>query len=168
MDTGVKNYQVDKHKQLIPLNGNAAGVTCFFEVKSKDKKPFNIAVVEQGEMKPKQYKTVEDGYINGQIESADKTYFLVLKAPETCECEVRIVIKQSEQLPQSSSETIGKSSINQNLGENMVIQHPESYFKFKYIALISIIVIIIYLIYKYRNTIKKTFKTEELITSSFN
>src|SRR5574344_298110 len=98
MDASTKTYQVDKHKQLIPINGSMVNFSCFFEVTSKDKKPFNITIVEQGEIKPKQYKLVDNGYINGQIESDGqlKSYFLVLKSQPPCECDVRIVLKPKE------------------------------------------------------------------------
>lgn len=98
MDNNTKTYQIDKHKQLIPLNGTAVNFSCFFEVKSKENKPFNITIVEQGDLKPKKYKLVEDGYINGQLESDGqlKTWFLILKSQEPCECEVRVVVKPKE------------------------------------------------------------------------
>jgi hypothetical protein len=179
MDTGTKTYQVDKHKQLIPLNGTTAHFSCFFEVKSKEKKPFNITIVEQGEIKPKQYKLVDDGYINGQLESDGqlKSYFLVLKSQEPCECDVRIIIKQKEvnnvepqktpQLPlqQPSSNNIPSNSSY----SNMVIQQPsESYFQTKYIIGISAVLIIIYFLYKYRKPLMNKLTTKDkdtLITS---
>lgn len=177
MDTGTKTYQIDKHKQLIPLNGNTVNFSCFFEVKSKDKKPFNITIVEQGEIKPKQYKLVDDGYINGQIESDGqlKSYFLVLKAQQPCECDVRIVLKPKEvgkepqpfppqQPPLQPSQP--HSSPDPNL---MVVQTtPESYFQMKYIIGISAVLILIYLVYKYRKTIFGRFITKETLARSIS
>jgi hypothetical protein len=162
MDT--KTYQIDKHKQLIPLNGSTVNFSCFFEVKSKDKKPFNITIVEQGEIKPKQYKLVDDGYINGQIESDGqlKSYFLVLKSQQPCECDVRIVLKPKEAVvnnnqngPSSpvqpqNEQNIPPPQINPN---NIMIQKEESYFQMKYIVGLSVTLIIVYLLYRYRKTI---------------
>ena len=171
MDTGTKTYQIDKHKQLIPLNGSTVNFSCFFEVKSKDKKPFNITIVEQGEIKPKQYKLVDDGYINGQIESDGqlKSYFLVLKAQQPCECDVRVVVKPKEannktQNNGSSSQPPPSSPVQPPIHNhipphphtphpNMVIQKEESYFQMKYIIGISIALIVVYLLYRYRKTI---------------
>jgi hypothetical protein len=160
MDTGTKTYQIDKHKQLIPLNGSTVNFSCFFEVKSKDKKPFNITIVEQGEIKPKQYKLVDDGYINGQIESDGqlKSYFLVLKSQQPCECNVRVVVKPkeagenvSQQLPQQSNN--GSIQTPPQSPPDMVVQPPESYFQMKYIIGISVTIIIVYLLYRYRKLI---------------
>lgn len=165
MDTGTKTYQIDKHKQLIPLNGSTVNFSCFFEVKSKDKKPFNITIVEQGEIKPKQYKLVDDGYINGQIESDGqlKSYYLVLKSQQPCDCDVRIVLKPKEvnepsnqpQPPLQPSSPVQSQSNHQNTipPQNMTIQTKESYFQMKYIIGISVALIIVYLLYRYRKTI---------------
>jgi hypothetical protein len=204
MDTGTKTYQIDKHKQLIPLNGTTVNFTCFFEVKSKDKKPFNITIVEQGEIKPKQYKLVDDGYINGQIESDGqlKSYFLVLKAQEPCECDVRIVLKPKEAnephtipstsasaqpsiqpnniaqlntpLPQSapysnSNTPLPQSAPYPNMPQpNMVLQNKESYFQMKYIIGISLALIIIYLLYRFRKTIFEKFSNDNTLRPSMS
>lgn len=174
MDTGTKTYQIDKHKQLIPLNGSTVNFSCFFEVKSKDKKPFNITIVEQGEIKPKQYKLVDDGYINGQIESDGqlKSYFLVLKAQQPCECDVRVVVKPKDTIePQNIAPTHPPPTsvpIQPNTvpdiqlphQQNMVIQKEESYFQMKYIIGISVALIIVYLLYRYRKTIFEKFSKE--------
>lgn len=177
MDTGTKTYQIDKHKQLIPLNGSTVNFSCFFEVKSKDKKPFNITIVEQGEIKPKQYKLVDDGYINGQIESDGqlKSYFLVLKAQQPCECDVRVVVKPKEannetQNNGSSSQPPPSSPVQPPIQPNhipphphtphMVIQKEESYFQMKYIIGISIALIVVYLLYRYRKTIFGKFSND--------
>jgi hypothetical protein len=156
MDAGTKTYQIDKHKQLIPLNGNTPHFSCFFEVKSKDKKPFNLSIVEQGEIKPKQYKLVDDGYINGQIESDGqlKSYFLVLKSQQPCECDVRIILKSKEPgITPPLSQTNDNHIPPQQELKTMVVQNPESYFQLKYIIGISIAIIVIYLLYRYRSVI---------------
>ncbi|CCV01866.1 hypothetical protein IIV22A_022L [Invertebrate iridescent virus 22] len=180
MDTGTKTYQIDKHKQLIPLNGNTVNFSCFFEVKSKDKKPFNITIVEQGEIKPKQYKLVDDGYINGQIESDGqlKSYFLVLKAQQPCECNVRVVLKPKEAepspppQPQQQSPPLAQQPPQQPLAQDpnlMVVQTtPESYFQIKYIIGISAVLILLYLVYKYRRTIFGKFMTKETLARSIS
>jgi hypothetical protein len=180
MDTGTKSYKIDQHKQLIPLNGSTVNFSCFFEVKSKDKKQFNVAVVEQSEMKPKQYKLVEDGYINGQIESDGqlKSYFLVLKSQQPCECDVRVVVKPKESQNNTKISDDGNDpplstepnhpQPNQPTMTNppLVIQKPENYFQLKYILGISVILILLYVLYKYRKTISsKLFPKENFISS---
>jgi hypothetical protein len=95
MDASASNvYQVNKHAQLIPLNGAVVNFKCFFEVQSKHNKPFNLAIVEDTNLTPKQYKAVDDGKINGTVESDGriKSYFLVLKSVEPCDCQVRVVL----------------------------------------------------------------------------
>lgn len=166
MDASTKTYQVDKHKQLIPINGSMVNFSCFFEVTSKDKKPFNITIVEQGEIKPKQYKLVDNGYINGKLESDGqlKSYFLVLKSQQPCECNVTIKLQPKEaneqQAPQippnhppAPQQHLPPQDPSTTPGGTMIIQKPESYFQMKYIIGISIAIIIIYLLYRYRKTI---------------
>jgi hypothetical protein len=171
-----KTYQVDKHKQLIPLNGSMAHFTCLFEVKN-NKTPFNITIVEQGDIHPKQYKLIEDGYINGQIESDGvlKSYFLVLKSQQPCECEVKISLKpKPAHFDTSTGGRQGEVQENNSIPHNAscsaaasgaAASHPfesrgyiemkpqESYFQLKYIAGISILAIFLYLLYKYRKNI---------------
>jgi len=185
---GTKTYQVDKHKQLIPLNGSMVNFFCFFEVKSKDKKPFNLAIVEQSETKPKQFKLVEDGYINGQLDSDGqlKTYFLVLKAPQPCECDVRVIVKPKENESQQHSSSQGihpPSQFNtpemqpphfgaqqpqqpQNPIDGVVVNQGESFFQLKYIIGISVAIIIIFLLFKYRKTIFEKFKEKNTLIPS--
>ena len=168
MDTGTKTYKIDKHKQLIPLNGNTVNFSCFFEIKSKDKKPFNVTIVEQGEIKPKQYKLVDDGYINGQIESDGqlKSYFLVLKAQQPCECDVRIVLKPTE--PKEPQPIPSQPTQPQPQPNLMVVKKEESYFQAKYILGISATLILIYLLYRFRHTIFGKSETNALLPSTSN
>lgn len=156
MDTSTKTYQIDKHKQLIPLNGATVNFSCFFEVKSKDNKPFQIAIVEQGEIKPKEYKLVDNGQINGKFESDGqlKTYFMVLKAQQPCDCDVQIIVKPKEPFKESSSPIQPQNSFNQQeMNSEVVVATEESYFQMKYILGISAAVIIVYLLYRYRKSI---------------
>lgn len=176
MDTSPKIYQVDKHKQLIPLNGSMVNFSCYFEVKSKDKKPFNVGVVEQSEMKPKQYKLVDNGYINGQIESDGqlKSYYLVLKSPnEPCECEVTIVLKPKESQqpqppPQTAQQLPPQPPLQQSAEASMLVVEKQSYFQPKYIIGISVIIILVYLLWKYRKSISSKFTTTERLMPSLS
>jgi len=182
-----KTYQIDKHKQLIPLNGSTVHFSCFFEVKSKDNKPFNITIVEQSEIKPKQYKLVENGYINGQIESDGKmkSYYLVLKSQQPCECNVRITLKpkQEEPLPPQSTPTQPAFTPQQQPQKNQEFQsyngldqsmhsiHTKtetSLFQPKYILGISIALIVVYLLYKYKDSIFKNFNTKDILLPSMS
>lgn len=160
MDTSTKTYQIDKHKQLIPLNGSTVNFSCFFEVKSKNNKPFQIAIVEQGEIKPKEYKLVDNGQINGKFESDGqlKTYFMVLKAQQPCDCDVQIIVEPKEQLFKESLPVQPpiepQNSFNQQkMNSEIVVATEESYFQMKYILGISAAVIIVYLLYRYRKSI---------------
>jgi hypothetical protein len=209
MDTNTKIYQIDKHKQLIPLNGATVNFSCFFEVKSKDNKPFQIAIVEQGEIKPKQWKLAENGSINGQFESDGqlKSYFIVLKAQNPCECNVQIIVKPKEttsQLPPPHYSTLADDSTNSGLGPelsprrplvvggtdrhsdpnkgkagnlppffketgvDLVQNKPESYFQLKYVVGISVAIIFVYLLFKYRKTIFGKFAKENFAPSISN
>ena len=172
MDTTSKKYKIDKHKQLIPLNGTTVNFSCFFEVTCKEKKPFNITIVEQNDLKPKQYKLVDNGYINGQIESDGqlKSYFLVLKAQqEPCECDVKIVDKPKEDhRPQPSVPEGGTPDQPTFAGEppvEIVQTQPMSYFQPKYVIGISGLLIILYLLYKYRQTL---FGAEKKVEASLS
>jgi hypothetical protein len=171
MDTnGTKTYQIDKHKQLIPLNGSTVNFSCIFEVKSKDNKPFNIAIVEQGEIKPKQYKLVDNGYINGQLESDGqlKTYFLVLKAQQPCECEVRVVVKPKQGSEPLSQQPMPGPSQQPSDPNVIVVAKPETFFQMKYIIGLSIALIIIYLAYKYRKAIFGKLTTKDMLAPSMS
>lgn len=182
MDTGTKTYKVDKHKQLIPLNGSTVNFSCFFEVKSKENKPFNVAIVEQGELKPKQYKLVDNGYINGQIESDGqlKTYFLILKSQQPCECDVRVILKPKEisgdlqpplHTPVEHDHLQPRSQHHDPQTDPttvMVVSNQESYFQMKYILGISIAIIIVYLLYKFRRTIFSKFETKDILAPSMS
>ena len=180
MDTNTKIYQVDKHKQLIPLNGAMVNFSCFFEAKSRDNKPFQIAIVEQGDIKPKQYKLVENGSINGQLESDGqlKSYFMILKAQNPRECSVQIIVKPKEAplptpLPPDSAPDSPPSSLHtpsppSSLHTPSPSSIPTSYFQLKYILGISAAIIVVYLLYRYRKTIFAKFesKVEDLSISN--
>jgi hypothetical protein len=187
MDANTKIYQIDKHKQLIPLNGTMVNFSCFFEVKSRDNKPFQIAIVEQGEIKPKQYKSAENGSINGQFESDGqlKSYFMVLKAQNPCECNVQIIVKPKEpttqgvQSPPPHYSTLlddsieGQADPNQMKGARVEHHQPivqikaESYFQLKYILGISVVIVVVYLLYKYRKKFTRDSFAASISNSSF-
>lgn len=156
MDTGTKIYQVDKHKQLIPLNNSMVNFSCFFEVKSKNSKPFNVGIAEQSSMdKPNQYKAVQDGYINGQIESDGqlKTYFLILKSTEPCECEVRIVLKPKDATNSNPLPPPPPQDLHSGKFEQSAEIKETGYFTPKYIGATSVVFIVLYLGYRYRKEI---------------
>jgi len=180
MGSNTKTYQVDKHKQLIPLNGTTVNFACFFEVKSKGGKPFQMAIVEQGELKPKQYKLAENGSINGQFESDGqlKSYFMVLKAQEPCECNVQIILKPKEvkEQPQPPEPQPAPSFVHAqeharpstHTDDVMVVQKQESYFQPKYIIGISLAIIAVYLLYRYRKAIFGKLVSKDTLAPSFS
>ena len=92
-------YNVGKIKQLVDLNSDKTNFELNFKVASKNKLPFYALVVNQRNLDNDEkldYKHVTNGNISGNIVS-DKdvyqSYFLLLKADETCECNVSIDIK---------------------------------------------------------------------------
>ena len=161
-------YQIDSHKQLIPLNGVIANFSCFFEVRSKDEKPFYLTIVDESELKPKEYKSVDSGYINGTIRSDGtlKTYFLVLKSKDPCECEVKITLqaengfKETWETPTASASDTTPIAINNNLEKQATTS--TSLFQLKYIIGISVILIVVYLIYRYKKIIFKKVRPDDI------
>lgn len=162
MTTVSKIYEIDKHKQLIPLNGENWNFVCFFEVTSQDKKPFQISICEQGEIKPKEYQSADQGYINGKVESnrEPKSYFLVLKAKEPCQCEVKLTLEnKNEEL--TSNEDL--SPFQNQTVQNQTVQNEGSE-KIKILIIILVLLVISYLGYRYFSTKKN----ESLLPSVSN
>lgn len=145
MDADTKIYHVDKHKQLIPLNNDMVNFSCFFEVTSKDKLPFKLGIAEQGSMDNlKEYKNVDSGYINGQIESDGqlKSYFLVLKAASPCECAVKISLT-----PQHSSSSHSPSHSPSHPPSHQILE-SSPVATWKYVLGVVAVAMLVYLLYK--------------------
>ncbi len=93
-----KTYTVNKHRQLVDLNGDSKNFDLTFTCTSKGGAPFEVLVVDQATLDSTptlQYKKA-NGTISGNI-VADKNvyqnYFLVLKADSPCEVTVKTVKK---------------------------------------------------------------------------
>jgi hypothetical protein len=93
-----KTYTVNKHRQLVDLNGDSINFDLTFTCTSKDNAPFDVLVVDQATLDATptlQYKKA-NGTISGNI-VADKNiyqnYFLVLKAGKPCEVTVKTIKK---------------------------------------------------------------------------
>lgn len=103
-----KTYTVNKHRQLVDLNGDSKNFDLTFTCTSKGGAPFEVLVVDQATLDSTptlQYKKA-NGTISGNI-VADKNvyqnYFLVLKADSPCEVTVKIVKKDiNPSLPPTS------------------------------------------------------------------
>lgn len=103
-----KIYTVGKVKQLIDLNGDSVNFSVKFLVRSRNKEPFDMVVVNQTTLdnSPKlEYQHVEDGEISGDLlwdKNEYQNHFLILRADSPCECEVQIDkkdVKKEVQLP---------------------------------------------------------------------
>ena len=94
-----KTYTVNRHRQLVDLNGDSKNFDLTFTCTSKDGAPFEILVVDQATLDSTptlQYKKA-NGTISGNI-VADKNvyqnYFLVLKADKPCQVTVKTIKKE--------------------------------------------------------------------------
>ena len=94
-----KTYTVNRHRQLVDLNGDSKNFDLTFTCTSKDGAPFEILVVDQATLDSTptlQYKKA-NGTISGNI-VADKNvyqnYFLVLKADNPCQVTVKTIKKE--------------------------------------------------------------------------
>ncbi len=94
-----KTYTVNRHRQLVDLNGDSKNFDLTFTCTSKDGAPFEILVVDQATLDSTptlQYKKA-NGIISGNI-VADKNvyqnYFLVLKADKPCQVTVKTIKKE--------------------------------------------------------------------------
>ncbi|ABF82103.1 hypothetical protein MIV073R [Invertebrate iridescent virus 3] len=159
MDNAPKTFKVDRHKQLVPLNpGLETNFVCSFEIKSLDGKPFQTTIVEQGQIKPTQYREVDDGFISGQLEGdgTPRSYFLVLRAQEPCECTVKIVLSPKQQVQphqqthQQSQQTHNKTVANSGDPPPPPPSQPNKFLKPKWIVGMVIGVVVLYLLYRYR------------------
>jgi hypothetical protein len=163
-----ETYQVDKQQQLVRINDeNRLHFSCFFEVKSDNDKPFQLAVVEQSDIKPKKFETVQSGYINGNLVSDEQggMYFLVLKAQQPCECKVKFTFKErppqsskrsSQQSPrQQSSNSQDRSSFRQSSIQPSSTTVGSGTTYIKYVAGAVLLLVVVYLILKYGSKILK-------------
>ena len=94
-----KTYTVNRHRQLVDLNGDSKNFDLTFTCTSKDGAPFEVLVVDQATLDSTptlQYKKA-NGTISGNI-VADKNvyqnYFLVLKADKPCQVTVKTIKKE--------------------------------------------------------------------------
>lgn len=101
-------HTINSIKQLIDLNGTYTNFELEFEIDCPSKKPFYAIVADQATLdsnQPLEYQHVTNGQLSGTIRS-DKNvyqnYFLVLKADEPCEVEIKKSIKEIE--PQEPSQ----------------------------------------------------------------
>lgn len=92
----IQTYNVDKRHQLVPINDESTvDFSSFFEVQSVDNAAFEMTIVEQGDLQPKNYRAVEKGYVNGSLKSDGdpKIYFLVLRSNQPCVCKVKVTLE---------------------------------------------------------------------------
>lgn len=155
MSTIKKTISVNKHKQLIDLNGDKINYELNFSIKSKDDLPFELIVVSQSTLDSGEkldYKNITNGFISGNIVS-DKNvyqnYFLLLKSENPTECYIEITIKD---IP------VNKEFLRQQeLENNRILQKDRDIFlkhdlgqpNFKRIIIFIIIIVIGILLYYY-------------------
>lgn len=95
-----KTYSVSNVKQLIDLNGDSTNFDITFKVRSHNKEPFHLLVVDQTTLDNNpnlEYKKVDDGEITGSLNHTKdvyQNYFLILKADKPCNCDVEISKKE--------------------------------------------------------------------------
>jgi hypothetical protein len=123
MTSTTKSYEITKIKQLIDLNGDSVNFDINFRVYTRDKRPFEMTIVDQATLDNNtsiEYQKVVDGDINGQIiedKNVYKNYFIILKAEQPCVCFVEI---DKKELPVNTNvNTNLNNNMNTNLNNNM-------------------------------------------------
>lgn len=166
-DEVVQTYSVDKRHQLIQINDEASSnFSCSFKVQSVDKKPFELTVVEQSKLPPKNYRPAENGYIEGQFTSnTPKTYFLVLRAQQPCVCNVKIKLNRHDT---SAGVAVGGSQRPENrVGSANPHHHIKTdqaseWFNLKYAVGAVILAAAVYGVLKYTRDRKKSDQSFDL------
>jgi hypothetical protein len=99
-------------KQLVDLNGSSVNFDVNFTVSSKDKKPFQVLVVDQTTLDNNpslEYKMVVEGQISGNVRNDKNVYqnhFLVLRSDTPCECDVEIIKMELPKMAQPPIEQL--------------------------------------------------------------
>lgn len=142
-----KTYSVSNVKQLIDLNGTSTNFDISFQVKSQNKEPFDILVVDQTTLDntPKlEYKRIEAGEISGSLKN-DKNvyqnYYLILKAEKPCQCDVTInkkeIPKQTQPVPQPT-----QSNPVQNSQPNPYSVNPPTKSNINWVKIVLIVAVV--------------------------
>ena len=130
--TSIKNIKINSIKQLIDLNGEKVNFDLNFEIKTKNKEPFEISIVTQNILDSTnnlEYTKVKNGNINGNINS-DKgfyqNYFLLIKTSQSLkgdvDCEIKIDLKDIPINP-NILQMNHEHQENHNLPENVQHEH---------------------------------------------
>lgn len=152
MTSTTKSYEITKIKQLIDLNGDSVNFDINFRVYTRDKRPFEMTIVDQATLDNNtsiEYQKVVDGDINGQIiedKNVYKNYFIVLKAEQPCVCFVEI---HKKELPVNNNMN---TNVNTNVKTPMIPKPPIKVKKsFPWLSLFTVIALagLSYYLYKY-------------------
>lgn len=97
----IQTYSVSKVKQLIDLNGDAINFKVIFDVRSKDKSPFEAVIIDQTNLDKNEQLDFKQapGVLSGEILADRNTYqnyYLALRSTEPKEIDVQL---QFERLP---------------------------------------------------------------------
>lgn len=124
-----KQVVLSDKPRLIDLNGDSSNFIAYFDVKSSDKTPFEIAIVDQDTLDSSGYpsmKPVENGHISGNVKDDSdehKMYYLVLKSAKPCEAVVEITKKDIEPKQQDIVQPQKTEQSNQNNQSNAPIMN---------------------------------------------
>ncbi len=102
-------YQISPIRTLIDLNKDLTNFHLTFQVSSEKSKPFQILVIDQPTLDKTdklEYETVTTGYLSGEVKADSnvyKSYYMLLRADEPTEVEVRVDITPLEAIKDSAS-----------------------------------------------------------------
>lgn len=172
MTTFTKTYNVGTMKQLIDLNGNSVNFDLNFHVVSKDRKPFQLVVVDQATLDNNpnlEYQRVDNGEISGQViqdKNIYQNFFMVLRSEQPCECTVQTIKKdlpiqqqppkqEPRQEPRQPQPTLPKNSL---VHSSNTITNQRTFPWFKLFIFICLAIAAYYL---YQNYVNKKDEVKE-------
>lgn len=126
-----KTFQVNKVRQLIDLNGSTTNFHVGIRVSSKDRKPYDIALIDQTilDQQPElPYQHIDNGEYSGNLvqdKNVFQNYFLVMRADSPCDCDVEIV--KTEIPPAQTQSSHEQFVVASNSTNSALIPHqPQS------------------------------------------
>jgi hypothetical protein len=114
-------YNIGKMKKLIDLNSDLVNFEIKFTIKTKNKEPFYMCIIDQSTLDSTpqlDYKKIEEGEISGTIKNdknVHQIFVLILKADQDCECQINLDKKELPLVNETISEPktkVSKKTIN--------------------------------------------------------